>query len=168
MRRRRACSTIICSRGEYAYAGLGHAGIAAATARVQAHDEQIAALGQAHRLLLGRRAHDERRDTGARLGQGRRRLERAGVGAGHLGPAVGVDEVCEREAQAEVSGQRGGLVAGAQQPHLGYGGPGRHGEYAAERMLGRQVAVQEAQHVRHLLHEVVDADLTARRQGAGG
>jgi hypothetical protein len=35
-------------------------------------------------------------------------------------------------------------------------------------MLGRQVAVQEAQHVRHLLHEVVDADLTARRQGAGG
>lgn len=85
--------------------------------------------------------------------------------ARHLGAAVGVDEMGERERRAPVGGDRRALVAGAEPPHLG-GGPA-HGHRADPRERVVQVreqltAMARAYHVDALVVVSIAHDVKAR------
>jgi hypothetical protein len=128
---------------------------------------QVDHLREPLRLLAGWRADDEATEQRVR-GRAAPRLEALLVRAHHCVAALRVDEVREREVQAELRGERSAVVGRAEQPDLGRGlAAGLHA-HALVRMILGQRAVEVPDQFPDALREVVRARELPARYGVRG
>ena len=68
----------------------------------------------------------------------------------------------EREAQAQLRGERAAVVGGAEQPYLRRGWPRRHGLHFREWMVDRQLVIKVRDEVLDLLGKLLSAVIPPR------